>query len=310
MNRIVKVCFVLVLFVTGISSVVASGGGSASKTLEGMYPIVLSHGLFGWGEDSTGAINLLTYWGGMDDYLRSEGAVVYSPSKTAMESNAFRGVEFNTKVLSFMAANGYNKVHILGHSQGGLDSRYAITHLGLSSKVSTLTTLNSPHRGTPLADLIRDVVPDWLKPYAAVVLNSLASLIYNKSEQNALAILSQVTISGQTSFNAQTPNISGVKYYSYGSYITLPDLIQHPILGLLQPACVAGGIVYGVGASCDGIVSYSSQKWGNWMGGPDYGVLVTGIDHIQATNALYSGQAWYDVKGYFLKMAKNMKMNQ
>jgi triacylglycerol lipase len=35
---------------------------------------------------------------------------------------------------------------------GGLDARYAISELGLHDRVASLTTIGTPHNGTPLAD--------------------------------------------------------------------------------------------------------------------------------------------------------------
>ncbi|TGK06838.1 lipase [Leptospira semungkisensis] len=300
---------VLLLFICG-GSLFASGGGSSSKPLAGSYPIILSHGLFGWGTDSSGIISIVNYWGGMDSYLTSQGATVYAPTKTAAQSNETRGTELNSKVLVYMAANGFSKVHILGHSQGGLDSRYAITNLGLSSKVSTLTTLNTPHRGSPIADIVNTVLPDWIKPFVNAILGVVVQLVYGGGNQNALGALGSLTTSGTAAFNTRTPNVAAVKYYSYGSYITVPDLIQHPLMGILQPACAAGGLFNGQGATCDGLVPYSSLQWGTFKGGPDYGILTTGVDHLEASNTLNSGKPWYDVEGYFLKMAQNAKANQ
>ena len=100
-----------------------AGGGSSSKPLAGSYPIVLSHGLFGWGDsDGSGVISIVEYWGGMDDYLRSQGVAVYAPTKTATQSNEYRAQELKNKLNYWMAANGYSKVHILGHALGLIET--------------------------------------------------------------------------------------------------------------------------------------------------------------------------------------------
>ncbi len=289
----------------------AGGGGSSSKPLDGSYPIVLSHGLFGWGDsDGDGIISLIDYWGGMDSYLRSEGGTVYAPQKSAANSNEARGYELKDKILYYMAANGHSKVHVLGHSQGGLDSRYMAANLGMASKVSTLTTINTPHRGSPIADLVETVIPDWLEPFVGDVLGALVGIVYGSGEQDVLAALNSLTIDGLSAFNSYTPNHPSVKYYSYGSYMTWADPVQHPLMFLLHPACSVGGLFYGQGASCDGLVPYSSQKWGTFKGRPDYSWYVSGLDHLQVTNTLHSGQAWFDVEGHFLNMATNAKNNQ
>ncbi len=305
-----KILFTLIL-AGAMFSLSASGSGSAKKPLQGMYPIVLSHGLFGWGDtDSTALISIAKYWGGLDDYLRGQGAVVFAPTKTAAQSNEFRAQELKGKVLTFMAAGGYSKVHVMGHSQGGLDSRYMVSNLGMSSKISTLTTISTPHYGSPIADIVKSALPDWIEPFVSASLGVLTQILWGGDSQNPLAALNSLSKEGLTAFNQYTPNSSTVKYFSYGSVITLPDLIQHPLMGILYPACAAGGAFNGQGMANDGLVPLSSQKWGTWKGGPSYGIFTTGIDHLEASNSLSSGRLWYDVEGFYLNMAANAKSSQ
>jgi triacylglycerol lipase len=44
------------------------------------------------------------------------------------------------------------KVNLVGHSQGGLDIRWAVSRLGYAEHTASVTTISSPHRGTPLGD--------------------------------------------------------------------------------------------------------------------------------------------------------------
>lgn len=295
------------VFSTGV---LASGGGEAKKPLSGTYPIVLGHGILGF-DDTEGMLNgLVKYWGGMDDYLRSQGVPVLTPGKTAMQGLAHRAQEQKEQILTWMAANGYSKVNYIGHSQGGLDGRYMITHLGMANKVATYTSLNAVHRGSPVADIGLGVIPDWLEPFVGAVVNVFGKLIYSGGEQDVIAMAESLAISNLATFNQNTPNVSGVKYYSYGSYITVPDLVQHPLMGILYPVTWAGGLFYGVGGANDGVVPHSSQKWGSWKGGPNTKWYTTGVDHLQATNFEWGGQSWYDVKAYYMKMATNAKNNQ
>jgi len=295
--------------ILSVSQIFAGSGSSTS--LSGVYPIVLSHGMFGWGTtDTNSLIGILNYWGGMDDYLRSKGAIVYAPGKSALQSNAVRAQELKDKINLFMAAGGYSKVHIIGHSQGGLDSRYMVTNLGMASKVATLTTLNTPHRGSPVADIVLSVVPSWLMPYVSTTVNGLVKIVWGGTQNNINASLSSLTVANANSFNTATPNASGVKYFSYGSRVTVPDLIQHPLMGLLVPVTSVGGAVKGQGIENDGLVPLSSQKWGTWKGSPRYSLWVTGLDHLQVTNTLHSGEPWFDVKSFWLSVALNARNNQ
>ena len=55
-------------------------------------------------------------------------------------------------------------VHIIAHSMGGLDSRMMIGQnfngLGEKGRILSLTTLSTPHQGSPLADLLAGKGPD------------------------------------------------------------------------------------------------------------------------------------------------------
>ena len=63
------------------------------------------------------------------------------------------------------AATGYERIHVIGHSLGGLIARYFVQRLGGDSRVHTLVTLGTPHQGTQLAwaasllPLIRQLTP-------------------------------------------------------------------------------------------------------------------------------------------------------
>lgn len=113
------------------------------------YPIVMVHGLFGWGNDELFGIN---YWGGKNslrDMLTKKGYTVYTPTIGSISSNWDRACELyaylkggtvdygeaHSKAAGHSRygrtypgvykdlgeANGTNikKVHLLGHSMGG-----------------------------------------------------------------------------------------------------------------------------------------------------------------------------------------------
>jgi triacylglycerol esterase/lipase EstA (alpha/beta hydrolase family) len=57
-------------------------------------------------------------------------------------------------VDSVRAQTGSAKVDLVGHSEGGLVSRYYLKYLGGAAKVDSLVTLGSPHYGTYVANII------------------------------------------------------------------------------------------------------------------------------------------------------------
>lgn len=301
LGRLFSAVLLTILFAA--SSPVAAG------PLSGSYPVVLAHGILGF-DDTNGLANgLIKYWGGLDGYLRGQGVPVLTPGVTALNGPNYRGPQLKSAILYWMAANNYSKVHIIAHSQGGLDSRYMVANLGMSGKVRSITTVNSVHRGTPVADVALAVIPSWLQPTVGTLLNLLGQAIYG-SKQDVIAMAKSLTTGYLSTFNNTSPNHSAVKYFSYASAMTIADLVQHPLMGLTYPITWTGGVFNGQGGKNDGVVPYSSQKWGTFKGDPATPWYATGVDHLQATNFAKTGQLWYDVHGYYLTMATNAKNNQ
>jgi len=56
-------------------------------------------------------------------------------------------------------------VHLIAHSMGGLDSRYMISKLGMAGRVISLTTIGTPHRGSPVADLVTSAIDPRLSQF-------------------------------------------------------------------------------------------------------------------------------------------------
>jgi triacylglycerol lipase len=268
----------------------------------------LVHGILGFDDTKGLAGGLVKYWGGLDGYLRSQGAKVTTPGSSAMGSIPTRASQTKSQLNTWMAANNCSKIHLVGHSQGGLVVRYLVSNLGFASKTATVTTVNSLHKGAPMANIVLAAIPNWLKPFANSAISLLARLVYRDGRpQDVIAMGQSLTTNYVNSFNSSTPNVSGKKYYSYGSSMAWADIIQHPIMALTHPITWAGGIFYGLGGSNDGVVPFSSQKWGTWKGTPSAKWYATGIDHLQATNFEWSGQNFFNVTGWYLSIAKNAK---
>jgi triacylglycerol lipase len=68
------------------------------------------------------------------------------------------------------ADSGYERVHVVGHSLGGLIARYYVQRLGGDARVHTLVTLGTPHQGTELARPLR-MLPllDQLSPESRLI---------------------------------------------------------------------------------------------------------------------------------------------
>ena len=272
--------------------------------------IALVHGILGFDDTQGLAGGLVKYWGGLDGYLRSQGAKVTTPGSSPLNSIAVRAQLTRDNLVPWMAANSCTKVHLIGHSQGGLVVRYMAsnTTLGFKSKVATVSTVDAVHKGAPLADIVLGIIPSWLQPWANTALGLFSQLFYGKKPMDVIAMGKSLAVSTVNSFNAATPNVSGMKYYSYANKMAWADPIQHILMAPTHPITWAGGLWYGLGGANDGVVPFESQKWGAYKGeasGQKW--FATGIDHLQATNLEWSGQNFFDVTGWYLGIAQTAK---
>jgi triacylglycerol lipase len=72
-------------------------------------------------------------------------------------------------VEQLCAESGYERVHIVGHSLGGLIARYYVQRLGGDERVHTLVCLGTPHSGTQAARLVPRSIAGQLRPDSDVV---------------------------------------------------------------------------------------------------------------------------------------------
>jgi pimeloyl-ACP methyl ester carboxylesterase len=59
-----------------------------------------------------------------------------------------------TRVEQLCEETGFERIHVIGHSMGGLIARYYVQRLGGDARVHTLVTLGTPHGGTRPAQLV------------------------------------------------------------------------------------------------------------------------------------------------------------
>jgi triacylglycerol lipase len=108
-------------------------------------PVVLVHGLAA----------THTCWFALRRALRADGRTVlpfnYSPWASSVDELADRLTAF---VEDLRATTGADKVHLVGHSLGGLIIAQALTRRRLAGRVDLVVTLASPFGGSPWADLL------------------------------------------------------------------------------------------------------------------------------------------------------------
>jgi triacylglycerol lipase len=72
-------------------------------------------------------------------------------------------------VERLLEQTGADRVHVVGHSLGGVIARYYVQRMGGSAHVDTLVTLGSPHTGTLAAHLMPTPLARQLRPGSALL---------------------------------------------------------------------------------------------------------------------------------------------
>lgn len=230
------------------------------------HPIVLAHGLLGFDELRLAGSLLpgVHYWRGITDAMRANGIEVITASVPASGSIEERALKLGQDIAS--KANG-KSVNIIAHSMGGLDARYMISRLKPDNvNVLSLTTVASPHRGSSFADYVfQELGPSYLPRVYRW---------FDKVGISTGAFKQLTTKYMREEFNPKTPDVPGVRYFSYGATVQ-PSLWS----AFRQPHRV----VERMEGANDGLVSVESARWGTYKGTL---VDVSHLDLINWTNRL------------------------
>lgn len=227
------------------------------------FPVLLVHGM-GFRDNK-----YIGYWGRIPKAFKEMGCSIhfgYQDSNADIETN---GKHLAKRINQIIHETGAERVNIIAHSKGGLDSRYAISSLNMGNKVASLTTISTPHHGSKTIDKLMKL-PRWLIRIVCGCADCWFRLLGDK-KPNTYKVLCAFTTDAAFKFNTQNPDCSNVFYQSYAFvmkkpssdfFMWLPNLVVKHIEGendgLLTPASVQWGIFRGVnrGVSNRGISHY------------------------------------------------------
>ena len=144
------------------------------------YPILLVHGL---GMKDT---FFMSSWGKIDRVLREQGSQVYKSSIDAFGSVKTNAIQLKDEILTLMRTTGAEKVNLIAHSKGGLDAKQMIQNLDMAPCIASLTTLCTPHRGSPIASFILRF-PKFAVKYVAFWVNAVYKLLGDRQPDSFAA---------------------------------------------------------------------------------------------------------------------------
>jgi triacylglycerol lipase len=182
-------------------------------------------------------------------------------------------------------------VHLIAHSMGGLEARLAIHRYGYGAEVLSLTTIGTPHRGTPVADYATGA--PWGISGSSLKAKAIAigTEFFGKQPE---ALHDLTTAFLRDRFNPIVRDDPRVRYFSMVYAIPFPyfTMTKHP--GLLSAYSL---IAYAGKPKNDGLVPTDSAAWGQVI---DQGKC----DHQQET--MPGGTGKCDFRAVFRKALANL----
>lgn len=267
------------------------------------FPIVLAHGAGGFSK-----VGLLEYFLFVPDTLREAGFAVYVAEVQPFSSTAARAPELAAFIDKVLECTCAEKVNIIAHSQGGMDSRFVVSTLGYGDRVASITTISTPHHGTPVADLVLGLLPEVADQLLDDVLGVYAEIVGDApNEQDLRSMLELLSSEGAAAFAEANPDDPNVAAYSWAGRAgpgsdgmpeclggdEPPPLGDVPMTPLLVPTWTAIGGVGGI--DNDGMVPVESARWGHFRGciPADHLSEIAGLSAVFDHLAFYVAQAQY-----------------
>jgi triacylglycerol lipase len=204
------------------------------------HPVVLAHGLLGFTRWALGDATVAAYFRGIPDLLAGGGNRVIVPELPPTGSVARRADALATAIRR---EAGRERVHVVAHSMGGLDARHAITRLGLGDQVVSLTTLGTPHRGSPVADR------------GTALASKVGLLDVLRRLGLETAAYEDLRTDACAAFNATTPDDPRVVYRSFAG--------RKPRASMTPALRTTHDVVAAADGDNDGLVSVASARWGS-----------------------------------------------
>ncbi len=246
------------------------------------YPIVLAHGMGGFGTLKGLPI---TYFNGIKDDLATIGETqVFVTLVSPYDTSENRALQLAKQIDQILSQTGKQKVNLIGHSQGSLDARVLASPdgLGYGDRLASVTLVAGPNHGSRIADVVLNILPATPTLESDLV-NALVQLleravyeVHTDPQLNAqINELSEHYM--ETVFNPKYVDDPRVPYFSYAGRTDDLDGLPDCLSGLypddstklddgqaiIKP--MADYLQDGMHKPNDGLVTVQSARWGTFM---------------------------------------------
>lgn len=256
------------------------------------YPILMVHGVF------FRDFEHLNYWGRIPEELEKNGARIYYGNHNSASAVRDSAEQLAARVHEIIDKTGCEKVNIISHSKGGLDSRAMIALTDAAPYVASLTTINTPHRGCQFADYLLNKIPAKQQHAVEKAYNTGAAKLGDVNP-DFLAAVHDLTFENCEKLNEEIADDPNIFYQSVGSKLNKPMSGRFP-LNFTYPL-----VKYFDGAN-DGLVGEESFPWGE-----NYQFLTVegkrGISHGDVIDLNRENIPGFDVREFYVQLVADLK---
>ena len=239
------------------------------------------HGFSGFREIKLGRWTVLEYFEDVRRLLGAMGYRAFAPEVSPFDDPLARAAQWEEAIEKILVLTGAEKVHLVGHSQGGLDARVLVapkgppvytpigwlTGRGYAPYVASVTTIATPHFGSYIADAVERDVPGHKVAVRTLkrAMQIIAALIKRRPQNVDDAVKALTREFMLDGFNHIIQDAPGVRYYAVAGDPISDDAVApllRPTYELLnkQPPSEGGG-------PNDGLVTVESSLFGNGLPG-------------------------------------------
>ena len=111
------------------------------------YPIILAHGILMKKEFFRAFVHIR-------EELEKEGYHVYIANTDGVGTIENNAEQLKRQIEEILEKEEVDRINVIAHSKGGLDTIHMIKNLEMGDKVASLTTLCTPHKGSQVATRI------------------------------------------------------------------------------------------------------------------------------------------------------------
>jgi len=212
------------------------------------YPVVLVHGIVAVDR----GVGYHIFWGRIPDVLRAHGVKVFFGNTDSWGNYESNAEKLKATIEMVLQQTNSEKVNIIAHSKGGIDSRYLIWKYDFGDKIASLTTISTPHHGAEIADLIyrQDIVHSDITRKALAIFGEL----YGDTNPDVYNVNYYLTTARMRAFNEMV--VLDPRVYFQSLYTTIDSKFNSlmSVSGYLYLMAVVG--------ENDGVVSEYSARWG------------------------------------------------